>query len=125
MPRWLPVVAVVSLALLLGVAARVVFLLPTNPNITHENFQRIKAGMKREEVEAILGPPGDYRTGPTAQLSKAAWTSGPLPPLRWRSDELEISVWTHPSGAVLFLDFMPMSRRQTGMMDWLAWRLAR
>jgi hypothetical protein len=34
------------------------------PNgITPETFDRIKDGMTRSEVEAILGPPGDYTTG--------------------------------------------------------------
>jgi hypothetical protein len=31
-----------------------------------EKFERVQEGMCRAEVEAILGPPGDYRTGPTA-----------------------------------------------------------
>jgi hypothetical protein len=32
--------------------------------LTHENVERIHVGMNRAEVEAILGPPGDYTTGP-------------------------------------------------------------
>jgi hypothetical protein len=35
------------------------------PNrVTKENLSRIKSGMNRAEVEYLLGPPGDYRTGP-------------------------------------------------------------
>jgi SmpA / OmlA family len=34
-----------------------------NP-ITQENYARIQEGMSRAEVEAILGPPADYTTGP-------------------------------------------------------------
>jgi hypothetical protein len=35
---------------------------PEPSRITRENFDRITPGMSRTEVEAILGPPGDYRT---------------------------------------------------------------
>jgi hypothetical protein len=34
---------------------------PQPDRITQENFDRIRKGMSRAEVEAILGPPGDYR----------------------------------------------------------------
>jgi hypothetical protein len=41
------------------------FALWPRPNrVTEENCDRIREGMSREEVEAILGPPGDYTTGP-------------------------------------------------------------
>jgi hypothetical protein len=47
------------------IVAGLVVLWPTQPNrITQENCDRIKKGMSRAEVETILGPPGDYRTGP-------------------------------------------------------------
>jgi hypothetical protein len=128
MPRRLPVVAVVSVALLLVVAARLVLLPPANPRITEANFQRIKAGMRREEVEAILGRPGDYRTGPTFGL----YTSGPLfivtpatsdaTPLEWRGDEVEISAWVDPDGVVLDSSRGFVLRGQVGMMEWLTWR---
>jgi hypothetical protein len=32
--------------------------------LTEENCARIHGGMTREEVEATIGPPGDFRTGP-------------------------------------------------------------
>jgi hypothetical protein len=48
---------------LVGAAA---FLLWNRPSrITEENLARISQGMTREEVVSILGPPGDYRSGPT------------------------------------------------------------
>ena len=37
---------------------------PRMDRITRENFDRISKGMSRAEVEAILGPPGDYSGGP-------------------------------------------------------------
>jgi hypothetical protein len=47
------------------VVASVVVVLWPRPSsrITRENFERIRPGMTRNEVEAILGPPDDYRTG--------------------------------------------------------------
>jgi hypothetical protein len=53
----------VALAGLAVVAAGAVVLWPEPPSrITRENFDRIREGMTQAEVEAILGPPGDYRT---------------------------------------------------------------
>jgi hypothetical protein len=56
-------VALAGLAVVVG--AGTVVLWPRADRITLENFDRIKKGMRRAEVEAILGPPGDYTTGPT------------------------------------------------------------
>src|SRR4051794_12025520 len=53
-----------ALALAVLLAAGVFVLWPRADRITRENFDRIRGGMSREEVYAILGPPGDYRTGP-------------------------------------------------------------
>ena len=53
----------VVLAGLAVVAAGVVVLWPRPDRITRENCDRIRPGMTRAEVEAILGPPDDYRTG--------------------------------------------------------------
>jgi hypothetical protein len=126
MPRWLPAVVVVSVVVLLGVAVKAFFFPPTNPRITQANFQRIKAGMRREEVEAILGSPGDYRTGPVSYLYPPL--SGPssqwpqTPPLKWWGDEAQIIVWVDHAGVVLQSSRALVLRGQVGMMDWLSWR---
>jgi hypothetical protein len=43
---------------------------PPNPSQASpklvDNFRRLKRGMSRADVEAILGPPGDFSTHPTA-----------------------------------------------------------
>jgi hypothetical protein len=54
-------VALAGLAVV--VAVGVVVLWPPEDRITEANLERIKEGMTQAEVEAILGPPGDYRTG--------------------------------------------------------------
>jgi hypothetical protein len=54
----------VSMAAL--VVATAWLLLPRSPSrITEVNFNRLLEGMPFPEAEALLGPPGDYRTGPT------------------------------------------------------------
>ena len=63
------------------VAVGVVGLWPRADRITRENSNRIREGMCRAEVEAILGPPGDYRTalgeteGVTPQAGATVWRS--------------------------------------------------
>ena len=50
---------------LAGIAAFVLGPWSARPTrLTRENLDRIQVGMNRSEVEAILGPPGDYTTGP-------------------------------------------------------------
>jgi hypothetical protein len=50
-----------------------VALLPRPSRITPENCHHLKSGMTRAEVEAILGPPGDYRTGETGRIEEEEW----------------------------------------------------
>jgi hypothetical protein len=52
--------AVVGLAVLVAVGAFVLW--PRQDRVTRENYDQIKVGMTRAEVDAILGPPGDYTT---------------------------------------------------------------
>jgi hypothetical protein len=71
----------VALAGLTVVAAGVAVVWPRPPSrITRENFDRIPTGMSRAEVEAILGPPGDYRTGPTTAHEIEYCPPSPFPP---------------------------------------------
>src|SRR5262249_12806073 len=51
---------VVAAVLLAGVA---LVAWPRPGRITRVAFDRIRPGMSRAEVEALLGSPGDYRTG--------------------------------------------------------------
>jgi outer membrane protein assembly factor BamE (lipoprotein component of BamABCDE complex) len=55
-----------ALAGLALVVAGTFVLWPRANRITRENFDHIEKGMSRAQVESILGPPGDYRTGPQA-----------------------------------------------------------
>jgi hypothetical protein len=47
---------------------------PRGENITMDNWFRIKPLMTRAELEALLGPPGDYRTGPAGPYAGTGWS---------------------------------------------------
>ena len=71
----------VALAGLAVVVTGLEALWPLPDRITRENCGRVREGMSRAEVEAILGPPGDYRTaiGVTEYPSDrgTSWRSDP------------------------------------------------
>jgi hypothetical protein len=69
---------------------------PQEDRITQDNCDRVREGMTPAEVEAILGPPGDYRNGPTEPEmlnlfppSGIDWDWGD----RWQGDRGEIVVY--------------------------------
>jgi hypothetical protein len=69
---------------------------PRPDRITRENFDRIKAGMSLEEIEAILGPPGDYTTRATdfedPEIVKLTSRKGRSIGPSWDTDEASIGV---------------------------------
>jgi len=78
--------------------------------ISQERFRRIERGMTRAEVESILGPPGDYRTGPTEVVV-------PRKPGEWDSlhagSETRRLVWRgNEADFYLFFD------ARTGVLDY-------
>jgi hypothetical protein len=112
--------AVLALGLLLSAAVIAFWPEPTAPptRATEENFWRLSRSMHRgsalelsyegtrSEVEAILGPPGDYRTRP-ATFDPPFCYLGRYPPtlpkttLKWQTDVVEIQVVFDASGHVL------------------------
>jgi hypothetical protein len=138
MPRWLWPALALSLAVLLAVAQPVLFP-PGNPRITKASYDRIQLGMRLEDVRSILGPPGDYRTGPTALFGAPCFMeaaprrlSGPwveafekLTELRWEGDEAEIAVSIDPAGEVVRRDFTPVRLRPGSPVDRFLWRWER
>jgi hypothetical protein len=66
--------------------------------IAGENFARIHMRMSRAEVEAVFGPPGDYRTRPAAKRTQLAFECWSSPPgwnetSVWIADTAEIKVY--------------------------------
>jgi hypothetical protein len=145
--RKLLTVLVVVLALA-GAAAFVLW--PWRSRILLENFDRVKAGMSRAEVEAILGPPGDHRTGPTNLMNLGSITmfdtihvnraekvrlggSGlallPSPPGSAKpvgeGDQASLWVTFDGSGKVVAAEFSPALPQQQSPLANLLWRAKR
>jgi hypothetical protein len=123
-PRWLLVLLAVSLAVLAIFAARPILFPPTNPHIAWENYNRITPGMSRGDVEAILGPPGDYRTGPIRYWVKPFRPTGNpfCQQVEWLSDEADIRVWFDHHGEVDCGWYEPVQPKEVGTAEKLRWR---
>jgi hypothetical protein len=127
-------------------AAGAVTLWPRPERITRENYECIRDGMSRAEVEAVLGPPGDYRTAPTEappllggdfgpalivmhstaidaiEIHSAATT--PVEKLVWHGDQGNIKVWIDSDG-VASRSFSVRQKVAQSHLDNLLWRAKR
>jgi hypothetical protein len=124
----------------LALASVMAFALWPRPSrVTRATYDRIKAGMSRAEVEAILGPPGDYSSGPTKWVNPRTheilvtepWPRmpshpGPVVSRRdsWHEDEGLISVGYFCGDAVV-KDFVPAEREPQPPLDNFRWRAKR
>jgi hypothetical protein len=120
--RWKLLVAVAAVAMLIAVFV----IWPRPDRVTRGNFDRIKNGMSRAEVEAILGPPGDYRNGPSREFRQAVFT--PLYPdqdLEWVGDDGWGHIICDSSGHVLETRFYSTLRAKQTAFENLLWRLKR
>jgi hypothetical protein len=123
---------VVLAGLAVVVAAGVVVLWPRPPSrITRENYDRIRAGMTRAEIETILGPPGDYTTAPTEGVRVASRTfSAPGSESAylqscWLSDSAQAVVWFEYSGRANRGYYAPMRIKDETLWARFHWRLKR
>jgi hypothetical protein len=123
----------VALAGLAVVAAGVVVLWPrpAPERITRENYDRIRAGMTRAEIETILGPPGDYTTAPIEGVRVASSTfSAPGSEIaylesRWLSDTAQAVVWFDYSGRANRGYYAPMRIKDETLWSRFLWRAKR
>jgi hypothetical protein len=127
------VLALAGLAVV--VAAGVVVLWPRPPSrITRENYARVRVGMNRTEVYAILGPAGDDRTGPV-EYSGVAIHGNELGPAPfegrnfafWLSDQAYIVVIFDEDERVQKVPYCLSAGRRIsqGPLDNLLWRAKR
>ncbi len=122
-----------TLAALLALAGVAAFALWPRPQwVTRKNFRLIRVGMSRAEVYAILGPSGDYRTGPPAEsISHAAdlEAEGSLrdgdSSLDWQSDEAWIYVTFDGDSHVRWKQFFPNAKAEQNPLENLRWRVKR
>jgi len=121
---------------LVVVAAGVAVLWPRQDRITQENFALIHVGMSRANVVAILGPPGDYTTGPTIfgihRLSPWNVNATRLDPNElngspydWLTDTGWYTVTFDDSDKVEGRGFESGTKAKQGTVDNLLWRVER
>jgi hypothetical protein len=95
-----------------------VVLVPRRSPISVENYARIQMGMTLPQAEAILGPPGDFRTGPTrfdldGMFDFVVDPSSPdeemLSQKRWTNDRAQVCLYLGTtSGRVVVKTFDPL-----------------
>lgn len=94
---------------------------PTD-HVTKENHERLRYGMSPAEVEAILGPPGNYATGPVDVPGFQGGGGGFYDV--WAGDTLVIYIHYEDSRASI-IGSAPSRRRDYFSSDILLWRLRR
>jgi hypothetical protein len=122
------------LAVLAGLAVLAAGAWPRSDRITRQNVDSIKDGMSQAEVEAILGPPGDYTTGPVRwmrwmSVDEAVAISGSAydsetPETSWMADTGMISV-RFGSHGVYIKRFADAQKEEQTLPDNLLWRAKR
>jgi hypothetical protein len=134
---------VVLVGLAVVVAVGVVVLWPRQDRISRQNLERIKRGMTRAEVEAILGPPGDHATAPLEDpdphwLVMSNWRPYDRPVvdrfyrvsveyqvIQWRGDAGIICVEFTLSDHVVEAGMYPVKRVEQTLLGNLLWRAKR
>jgi hypothetical protein len=112
-------------------AAGVVLLRLQEDRVTRANYDRIQIGMSRADVEAILGPPGDYSTTQMAYLLEDPWPVESWPSddrvvvEEWCYDKASIDVAFTPTGTVMRARFWTgsLTDPEEDSLDNLRWRL--
>jgi hypothetical protein len=107
--RWKLLAALAGLVVVFAAGAIAAWPAPKS-RISIEQFDQIHEGMTLQEVEALLGPQGDFRTGPTVNAEKfSIWGLGRCPPgmgptalsggywrFKWETDRAEVEVLVKP-----------------------------
>ena len=129
--RWRWLLALAGLVVLVAGAS---VLWPRADRITQENFDRINDGMSQAEVEAILGPPGDFRTLPPAPVDATHQlpidttdpTDESIHEVRWFGDKGWIVVgFTNNDQVTSVASFDAASEIPNGHLDNLLWQAKR
>ena len=103
--------------------------------VTWESFDRIKTGMSKAEVEAILGPAGDFATEETVLVSNLSNPfdevgSSMISPISggvamWQDDRAVIVVSASSAGNVCYASYYPAQRVDHGPLGNFLWRAKR
>jgi hypothetical protein len=122
--RWKKLLSLaVGLIVLTLCAGLATWLPPSDP--MRKDFDRIHAGMTLAQVEAILGPPGNYRTpsdrGGEYLYPIVMWgdysDSKGNKFCYWQYDSLQIEVVLGPDGRVLMAEYAHVTRGDDGIWE--------
>jgi hypothetical protein len=122
-----------ALGLAVLVAAAVWPRTPRGEKITLDNWYRTELGMSPAQLKAILGPPGDYSTGPT-RVTRGAIpdyvnTFGSVPVHAhtdfWTSDTFEIWAAYDKSDVIVAKGYCQMEPEHLAPLDNLRWHVKR
>ena len=121
-------VMLVGLAVVGAVGMAVLW--PRADRITQANCDQIREGMTRSEVETILGPVGDYSSGPTEPefvfvMLPAGLTVEDVVTAGWIGDTGSIDVGFDRRGKVAFSQFTRLELRRLSPLANLLWRAKR
>jgi hypothetical protein len=141
---WRQKLLVVLLAELAVVLAGAVGMSPRTEKVSWDNYDRVrKAVMKawpaapgspprwyfdttREKVEAALGPPGDYRTGPTANVAQYAPAAVQgCTTFKWQGDRITIYIQMTKGGEVFDMQATPAFPVDNNPVESVLWRAKR
>jgi hypothetical protein len=100
--------------------------------VTADSCAQVRQGMSRAEVESLLGPPGDYTTGPVLSIPldwqiwgvKSDGGLGRLPTLQWHGDAGTIFI-AFGSNKVVNKHFEPAQLQHQSLLENLLWRAER
>jgi hypothetical protein len=81
--------------------------------------------MSQAEVESILGPSGDYSTGPTTLAFIVHCGEQPPRTLWWKSDSVVARIDFSATGTVTSVGDLPVNREPQSALDNLLWRAKR
>jgi hypothetical protein len=101
---------------------------PRPERVTPENYARIRVGMSRAEVYAILGTPGDYTTGdvaPSGTRPQLGWHQQGTSMEQWTGDRAVIGVYFDGTGNVVSGVCFLLQPVDHGPLGNLLWRLKR
>jgi hypothetical protein len=121
-------VALAGLAVVSAVGSSLFVVGPRANRITKENFDHIRGGLSRSEVEAILGPAGDYRTGPTyprLAVSYGSFGGNTTGWVEWTADGTLVEIVFDDAGRVGVHGYEKLSRRPKRPIGDLLWRVQR
>jgi hypothetical protein len=115
------------------VAAGAVVLWPRPNRVTAKNVERLRVGMTQNEVEAIIGLPGDHSTQETVvmPMTTESWsdvigeTNRNESKDRWIGDDTWVDVAFAKSGYVTWMQLGKRSVVDHGPLGNLLWRAKR